>query len=163
MTKTFNPAAIAKQFLRKELPEEFNFEHLDWLKQSAYGFSAALIDKDNVQTSLTKSRLDCFDEASDSIDEETVFNIASITKPITVTTILRMMESEEFARPKKFKESGNERTFKSLLEEVGYFEVLAQIQENEIFESVKKNPEYAKDWLEFSENKRVSCNGSNLI
>ncbi|MBU6339282.1 MAG: serine hydrolase [Rickettsiales bacterium] len=98
MTKTFSPAAIAKQFLRKEeLPEEFNFEHLDWLKQSAYGFSAAVIDKDNIQTTLTKFRLDCFDEASDLIDEETVFNIASITKPITVATILRMMESEEFA------------------------------------------------------------------
>lgn len=101
MTKTYNPSAIAKQFLRKEeLPEEFNFEHLDWLKQSAYGLSAAFIDKDKAQTplKLIKSRLDCFDEASDSIDEETVFNIASITKPITVATILRMMESEEFAR-----------------------------------------------------------------
>jgi CubicO group peptidase (beta-lactamase class C family) len=98
MTKTYNPAAIAKHFLRKEnLPEEFHFEHLDWLKQAAHGFSAASIDKGNVQESLARSSLDCFDSSSRLIDSDTVFNVASITKPITVATILRMMESDEFA------------------------------------------------------------------
>jgi CubicO group peptidase (beta-lactamase class C family) len=99
LIKTYNPSTIAKSLLRKEeLPSEFYFEHLDWLSQSAYGLSAAAIDKDDNQKLLTKSTLNCFDNSSGSVDPETIFNIASITKPITVATILRMMETEKFIK-----------------------------------------------------------------
>ncbi len=98
MTKAYNPALVAKSLLRGEvLPAEFYFEHLDWLSQSAYGLSAALINESGDASIATKSSQDCFDSHAQAIDPETIFNIASITKPITVATILKMIEIDKFA------------------------------------------------------------------
>lgn len=42
-----------------------------------------------------------------------------------------------------------------LLEQTEYTKVAGQISEQDIYEELSVNPEFADDWLEYSENKRT--------
>ncbi len=97
MPKSFNPRQMALAFLDGEnFSSEDYFEGWDF-NNSVSGISAATFDEDGNSRLFQCSRLDCFNRDSSEIDGDTLFNIASMTKMMTAATILRMMESEDFA------------------------------------------------------------------
>lgn len=79
----------------KNFSPESYFEGWDF-NNSVSGVSAATVDQDGNARFFQRSKLDCFDRNSTSIDGDTLFNIASMTKMMTAATILRMLESKNF-------------------------------------------------------------------
>ena len=97
MPNPSNPRQAALTFLEGEnFSAESCFEGWD-LDNSVSGMSAATFDEYGNSRLFHRSNLDCFDRSSAAIDGDTLFNIASMTKMMTAATILRMIESEEFA------------------------------------------------------------------
>lgn len=56
--------------------------------------------------------------------------------------------------PLKFYNVGNKSIF-SLLKDSGYFEVYEKIDEQDIYRVIVQHPEFIKEWLLWSENKRT--------
>ena len=70
------------------------------------------------------------------------------------------METEKIIRdiinmPAKYHELGD-ITYYSLLKNTGYFELHDQINKDEIFEQLSKHPEWVKQWIQYSEDKRTA-------
>lgn len=97
MPNPSNPRQAALTFLEGEnfSPDSY-FEAWN-LDNSISGISATTIDENGDLREFQHSNLDCFDRHSAPIDSDTLFNIASMTKMMTAATILRMIESEDFA------------------------------------------------------------------
>lgn len=94
-----NPRDIVLKSLAKEqIADDVKLEHWDWEDQSAYGFSLATIHDEDDKVIRTKSKIDCFNAGSSEITQDTLFNVASITKTFTAATILRMMEDKRFSQ-----------------------------------------------------------------
>lgn len=91
ITPIKNPRDITKQLLsgNRAIGYFQAFEPHEWF---ASGMSSAV----SGGQAEARGNLDCFNPNSPSIDPNTVFNVASITKPVTAATILRMQESEKF-------------------------------------------------------------------
>ncbi len=93
------PGKICRDLMDGQLPAPselaFRHHHSD---QASHGLSATMIDAKGDLTSFSIANQDSFDPTAKAIDAETVFNVASITKTFTAATILRMMESEEYAK-----------------------------------------------------------------
>ncbi len=58
--------------------------------------------------------------------------------------------------PETFKKSDNNKSFKELLNDTGYFEIADQIQEKELFNAVRENPKFITDWINWSDDKRTT-------
>ena len=56
--------------------------------------------------------------------------------------------------PKRFQES--ERSFSTLLNDTGYANIRAEISVMDLREAISKHPECIRDWLGYSEDKRVT-------
>ena len=63
--------------------------------------------------------------------------------------------SDVINMPAKYNELGN-ITYYSLLRNAGYFEVHDQINEDKILEQLIKHPEWVKQWIQYSEDKRTA-------
>jgi CubicO group peptidase (beta-lactamase class C family) len=94
-----NSRQIARSLLDgKDLTDaSFYPEHFDWYWQAAYGLSTAFSPSEGENRLFTRAPLDCFDPSSAPIPPEAIFNIASISKPITAATILRMIEDKRYS------------------------------------------------------------------
>ena len=49
-----------------------------------------------------------------------------------------------------------DRSIISLLQEIGYFEIHNVVDKSRILKIIKVHPEYIKDWIQWSEDKRTS-------
>lgn len=56
--------------------------------------------------------------------------------------------------PTKYYKVGD-KSMHSLLRDTGYFETYEQISEKDIYKALIQHPEFLKEWLQWSENKRT--------
>ncbi len=58
--------------------------------------------------------------------------------------------------PAEFKIPGNNHSIYYLLKEAGYFDFHDEINENDFVNALAEHPEHITDWIQWSEDKRIS-------
>ncbi len=93
------PRDVCRKLMKGEdlSSPEIPLQHNWYRSQAVYGMSALCVEGDKELQRIERGSQNCFNPAAKKIAADTVFDIASITKTFTVATILRMIESDEFA------------------------------------------------------------------